>query len=134
MNTHNIPNWVPAMALYSHLVNNVGGQAGLVLRHQSTLACDWSPLEGDDPFFYLDWVHNPVRRRLEAIASNGLVVSFTPLNEESGTDDHQILVLDRAKAVHCETILRRWLTTEEGKAALKANTAKTDSVTKVIYQ
>lgn len=130
----NMPTWAPAMALYSHLVNNVGGEAGLVLRHQSILDSDWSPLEGDDPFFYLDWVHNPVRRRLERIATNGLVVSFTPLNEESEVGDQQILVLDRAKAVHCETIFRRWLNTREGKAALKANGAKTDSVTKVIYQ
>jgi len=131
---NNIPQWAPAMALYSHLVNTIGGEAGLVLRHQSILDSDWSPLEGDDPFFYLDWVHNSVRRRLETIALNGLVVSFTPLDEESGVDDQQTLVLDRAKAVHCETIFRRWLLTKEGKAALKANGAKTDCITKVIYQ
>lgn len=130
----NMPTWAPAMALYSHLVNNVGGEAGLVLRHQSILDSDWSPLEGDDPFFYLDWVHNPVRRRLERIATNGLVVSFTPLNEESEVGDQQILVLDRAKAVHCETIFRRWLATVEGKTALKANGAKNDCITKVIYR
>ena len=129
-----IPQWAPSMALYSHLVNNVGGEAGLVLRHQSTLDSDWSPLEEDEPFFYLDWVHNPVRKKMVAIATEGLVINFTPLNEESGIDDQQILVLDRTKAVRCETIFRRWLTTPEGKAALKANGAKTDSVTKVIYQ
>ena len=130
-----IPEWAPSMALYSHLVNNIGGEAGLVLRHCSSLVCDWGPLEGPHHFFYLYWVENKVRQKIETIANNGLVIDFEPIQEESDLDDEvQVLTVDRAKAVHCETILRRWLATEEGKAALKANGAKSDVVTKVIYQ
>ena len=80
-------------------------------------------------------MENKVRQKIETIANNGLVIDFEPIQEESDLDDEvQVLTVDRAKAVHCETILRRWLATEEGKAALKANGAKSDVVTKVIYQ
>ena len=130
-----IPEWAPSMALYSHLVNNVGGQAGLVLRHYSTLVCDWGPLEGPHHFFYLNWVENKTRRKIEGIANSGLVIDFEPLHEGMDIDNgHQILTIDRAKAVHCETVLRRWLATPLGRKYLKAEGAKTDSVTKVIYQ
>lgn len=126
-----IPNWAPSMALYHHLVNTIGGEAGLVLRHQSNLVADWSELEEGTPFFYLDWVHNSVKKKLEAIASNGLVVQFRPMTE---TVDHQRLILDRAKAVYCETVFRRWLATPDGVQAVKAYSAKTDIVTVVTYQ
>lgn len=126
-----IPNWAPSMALYSHLVNTVGGEAGLVLRHQSNLVADWSALEEGAPFFYLDWVHNSVRGKMEAIASNGLVISYAPMSD---VDDYQHLTIDRAKAVHCETIFRRWLATPDGIQAIKAYKAKTDIVTVVTYQ
>jgi hypothetical protein len=127
----NIPEWAPSMALYSHLVNKIGGEAGLVLRHQSNLSVDWSALEEGTPFFYLDWVHNSVRGKLEAIASNGLVVNFAPMSD---VDDQQEITIDRAKAVHCETIFRRWLATPDGIQAIKAYKAKTDIVTVVTYQ
>lgn len=136
-----IPEWAPSMALYSHLVNSIGGEAGLVLRHQCisnypSLGSDWSALEeGGQHFFYLHWVSGRIQQKIENIANNGLVVNFEPIQEESDLDDEvQVLTVDRAKAVHCETILRRWLATAEGKAALKANGAKSDIVTKVTYQ
>ena len=130
-----IPHWAPSMALYYHLVNNIGGEAGIVLRHCSSLVCDWGPLEGPHHFFYLNWVDNQIRKKIETIAINSLVTNFQPLSEEMDLDDgYQILTVDRAKAVHCETIFRRWLATPEGRKALKAEGAKTDSVTKVVYQ
>jgi len=127
----NIPDWAPSMALYHHLVNKIGGEAGLVLRHQGALSVDWSELEESVPFFYLDWVHNSVRNKLVEIASNGLVVDFAPMSD---VDDQQEITVNRAKAVHCESIFRRWLQTADGRKAVKATSAKTDSVTKVVYQ
>ena len=136
-----IPEWAPSMALYSHLVNNVGGEAGLVLRHQCipshpSLESDWSALEeGAHHFFYLHWVENRIRRKIETIANNGLVIDFEPIQDGyDAPEGYQTLTVDRAKATHCLTILRRWLATAEGKAALKANGAKSDIVTKVVYQ
>lgn len=127
----NIPKWAPSMALYSHLVNVIGGEAGLVLRHQSNLVADWSALEEGAPYFYLDWVHNSVRGKMEAIASNGLVISYAPMSD---VDDYQHLTIDRAKAVHCESILRRWLATPDGRWAVKGYEAKLDVITIVTYQ
>ena len=136
-----IPEWAPSMALYSHLVNNIGGEAGLVLRHQSipnypSLELDWSALEeGGQHFFYLHWVDGRVQRKIEDIANNGLVINFESIQDGwDAPEGYQTLIIDRAKATHCETILRRWLATEEGKAAVKANEAKSDIVTKVTYQ
>ena len=126
-----IPSWAPSMALYSHLSRSIGGDAGLVLRHQGALSVDWSELEENTPFFYLDWVHNSVRNKMEAIASNGLVVDFRPMTEIL---DHQRLIVNRAKAIHCETIFRRWLATPDGRQAVKAYGAKIDVVTVVTYQ